>query len=169
MAQVSEEKYEVVAEGGEEITVQRVFCQKCQHYELMSPERAAKVNDENFLCSLCAPLPKGVVKAVRTFEQCGVCGEVMDPKNPVCFCPAKTKPLLTYSHTSKELKDPVTNKLKDAIEERKLQGFERKIIRNAKQEALDRQIRTDESLIELNSNIKKLINVFEKKEKKDPV
>jgi len=54
----------------------------------------------------------------------------------------------------------MTNRLQQEIEESKLQSHERKVVITAKQKVLDRQIRTDESLVELNSNIKKLIDIF---------
>ena len=157
---MSKETYEISGDGtGEEIEVQRVICTKCGHYEFMTPAEASKI-DDSFQCPLCYT-PPGVHNVVKTYEQCGVCGEVMRPDKK-CFCPEKIKPTLQYYHKSDELKNPVTKRLEEEIEEGKLQTMEKKIVRNAKREAEERQIRMDE-------NLQKLVELQLKKERKDAV
>ena len=50
--------------------------------------------------------------------------------------------------------------MEQEIEESKLQGHALKLMRNAKLEEQDRKVRVDENLIELNSNMKKLITIY---------
>ena len=108
---------------------------------------------------LCST-PEGVKRIVKEYVQCGECGEVYDPRNPKCFCPEKTKPTFEYYHKSKELKTPTTKRLEQQIEEGKLQTIERKVVRNAKREAVERQIRMDE-------NLQNLVELLSKKEKEN--
>jgi len=147
-------------EEGEEIDVVKVICSKCDAYEFMSPDDAAKVNDSTFKCTLCYN-PSGVVKLVKNFIKCAACGQTMGPDRK-CFCPEENKPMLTWYHKSNELKNPTANRLEEQIEESKMQGLERKIVRNAKKEKLDREIRMDE-------NLQKLVNILLEKEKKDAI
>ena len=158
---MSEETYEISPdETGEDIVVQRVICTKCGHYEFMTPAEASKV-DDSFKCTLCT-LPDGVKRVVKGYIQCGACGEVYDAKDPKCFCVEKPKPLLTYSHSSKELRNPVTKRAEEWVEEGQLRGEEQRIVRNAKREAVERQIRDSD-------NLAKLVELLSKKEVKNPV
>jgi len=142
---LSKETYVIAKDGeGEELEVVRAICNKCFHYELVSPEDAERINDLNFKCPLCWT-PPGVHKIVKTYEQCGNCGQVMGPDR-LCYCPEDNKPLMTFTHSSKELKNPATTRLEREIEEGKMQTFERKTVRTAKQQALDREIRMDKNL-----------------------
>ena len=152
------ETYEITEdETGEELLVQRVICTKCNAYEFMIPSKAAQV-DDSWRCKTCT-LPEGVTKSVRRFEQCSQCSEVYDVRDPKCFCFEKPKPLLTYSHSSKELMNPVTKRLENEIEEGKLQTEEKKIVRNSKREAIERQIRMDKNLEKLVELLSKEKNV----------
>jgi len=157
------ETWEISADDtGEEVEVQRVICTKCGHYEFLTPEEAKSVNDSNFKCPLCW-VPEGVHKIVKMYEQCGTCGEVMGSgPDRKCFCPEKTKPALTWYHKSEELKNPLTTRIEEEIEDGKLKTLERKVVRNARQEEFKRKVRVDKNLIELNSNIKKLVDVIGK-------
>jgi len=149
---MSKETYVISGdETGEEIEVIRVICTKCEHYEFMSPEEASKVNDSTFKCPLCSS-PKGVVKAVKTYVKCAACGEVMDPISMKCFCPEENKPLLTWLDKNATAKRQ--------IEDGKIRTLEAKIVRTAKQEKYDREVRTDE-------NLEKLVELLLKKEGKD--
>jgi len=148
--------YVISGDGtGEEIEVTRVICTKCEHYEFMSPEEASKVDDSTFKCPLCSS-PEGVVRVVKNYVKCAACGEVMGPDRK-CFCPEENKPLLTWVDNSK---NSTTKKISEEIEESKLQGLERKVVRNAKQERLEREKRMDE-------NLQKLVELLLKKEGKD--
>jgi len=153
------ETYEITDDGtGEEIVVQRVICTKCNHYILLSPKDAAKI-DDSWKCELCT-LPEGITKSVRTeFTMCGSCGQVFNNKNRKCFCVDKPKPMFSYYHTSKELKNPVTKRMEDAIEEGKLQTVERKIVRNARKEEYDRKVRVDHNLDKNNIILQMIHNI----------
>ncbi len=142
---------------GTEVLVQRVICTKCSHFEFMDPSKAAKLND-SWNCPLCT-LPAGVVKSVRKYEQCSSCGQVFDPRDPKCFCPEKIEPTLTFSHDSKELKNPITKRLEQQIEAGKLDSLERKIVYNAKQEDFDRKIRMDVNLDKNNIILQMMNNI----------
>jgi len=149
------EAYEITEdETGTDIVVVRVICQKCSHYILRSPVDAAKI-DDSFQCELCST-PENITKSVKTWERCGTCSQVYDPKSPECFCPNKTKPAFTYSHKSNELKDPTRKRLEDQIQEGKLQTLEKKIVRNVKLEAVEREKRMD-------TNLSKLVKIAEEK------
>jgi len=153
------ETYEITEdETGEDIVVQRVICTKCSHYKLMVPSEAAKL-DDSFSCELCTPPDDGITLSVRRYSQCSACSQVYDDRNPGCFCPEKNEPMLSYYHTSKELKDPVTNRLEDAIEEGKLQTVERKIVRNARKEEYDRKVRVDQNLDKNNVILQMIHNI----------
>jgi len=142
---------------GEEIEVQRVICRSCSHYEFMDPAKAAKL-DDSWNCPLCA-LPDGITIGVRKLESCGNCDQVYDPKDARCFCPEKTQPTLTFSHDSKELKNPITKRLEQQIEAGKLESLERKIVRSAKQEDFDRKIRMDVNLDKNNIILQMMNNI----------
>jgi len=146
---MSEETYVIAKEGeGEELDVIKVICTKCEAFEYMSPEEAAKVNDSSFRCSVCSNQ-----KLVKSYVKCAACGTTMDPKTMKCWCPEVNKPLLTWYS-----KDSTNKRLNEEIDESKMQGLERKIVRNAKQEKLDREIRMD-------SNLQKLVDILLEKEK----
>lgn len=158
---MSEETYVISGDGtGTEIEVQDVICTKCGHYEYKIPDEAAKV-DDSFICNLCST-PDGVIRGVRKFEQCSVCSEVYDVKNPICFCPNEPKPLMTYYHKSNELKNPMVKRRDEEIEQGKLHTFEKNIVRTARQKDYDRQVRTDE-------NLDKLVKLLVKKENKHAI
>ncbi len=142
---------------GEEIEVIRVICRSCSHYEFMDPSKAAKL-DDTWDCPLCK-LPDGVTIGVRKFEQCATCGQVFDPKDPKCFCPEKIEPTLTFSHDSKELKNPITKRLEQQIEASKLDSLERRVVRSAKQEDFDRKIRMDVNLDKNNIILQMMNNI----------
>ncbi len=141
-------------ETGEEIEVQRVICNKCGHYEFSVPSKAAKL-DDTWDCPLCA-LPTGTI-GVRKLESCSNCSQVFDPRDPKCFCPEKIEHGLTFSHDSKELKNPMTKRLEQQIEAGKLDSLESKIVYNAKQADFDRKIRMDLNL-EKNNIILQMMN-----------
>ncbi len=142
-------------ETGTEVLVQRVICNICSHFEFIDPSKAAKL-DDTWSCPLCT-LPDGVTRSVRKYEQCSSCGQVYDPRDPKCFCPEKIEHMLTFSHDSKELKNPVTKRLEQQIEAGKLESLERKIVRSAKQEDFDRKARVDVNL-DKNNIILQMIN-----------
>lgn len=155
---MSKETYVIAKDGeGEELEVVKVHCSKCSAYEFVSPDEAKEINDENFQCKLCYN-PKGVVKLVKNYVTCGTCGQTMGPDR-TCWCPEENKPMLTWYDKSK---DSTNKRLEEQIEESKLQGLERKIVRNTKKEKLDREIRTDE-------NLQKLVELLLKKERKDAI
>jgi len=148
-------------ETGEEVEVQRAICIRCGAFEYVSLEKAKGLTDESYRCSLCWNAPGKI--SVKNYVACSKCGEVYDPKDPRCYCPSKTKPLLTWYHKSDKLKDPTAKRLSEQVEESKLQGLERKIVITAKQKEYERKIRVDKNLIELNKNIKKLVIVLGEK------
>lgn len=151
------ESYVISGDGtGEEIEVQKAICVRCGAYEFVSPAKAKLISDDNFKCSLCYTAP-GVVKAVQTFVTCSECGQTMDQYERKCFCVPENKPLLTWTNNSK---NSVTKKLAEAIEESKMQGLERKIVRTARQKQHDMEVRTDE-------NLQKLVELLLKKEEHD--
>ncbi len=153
---MSEETYVMSPDNtGTEVEVIRVICTKCSHYEFIDPSKAAKL-DDSWSCPLCT-LPDGVTIGVRKLEACSNCGQVYDPKDARCFCPEKTQPTLTFSHDSKELKNPMTKRLEQEIEASKLDSLERKIVYNAKKEDHDRKARVDVNL-DKNNIILQMIN-----------
>jgi len=154
---MSKETYVISGDGtGEEIKVVKAICVKCDAYEFVSLDKAKEINDENFKCTVC-----NTTKLVKSYVKCAACGQTMDPISMKCFCPEENKPLLTWYDKSK--KHPGVKRLEEEIEDGKIRTLERKIVRNAKQEELDRKIRVDKNLIELNKNIKQLVNVLREK------
>ena len=149
--------YVIAKDGeGEELEVVKVHCVLCDAFEYVLPDKAKKINDENYKCTLCST-PKGVVKLVKNWIKCAQCGQTMGPDRK-CFCPQEDKPLLTWY----DKKDSMNKRLNEQIDESKMQGLERKIVVNAKKEKLDREIRMDE-------NLQKLVEILLKKEKKDAI
>jgi len=140
---------------GEELEVVKVICSKCDAYEFMSPANAAKVTDSSFQCSLCSN-PKGVVKLVKSYVKCAACGQTMDPISRLCYCIPENKPMLTWYNKPNE-KNPIAVRREQQIEESKLQGLERKVVRTARQKQHDMEVRTDE-------NLQKLVELLLKKE-----
>lgn len=141
---------------GEEIEVVRVFCTKCDHFEFKSIEEAAKISDLNFSCPLCSS-PEGIVRVVKNYTKCSSCGEVYSLENPVCYCIPENKPMLTWYHKSNE-RNPISMRHKEQIEDSKIRGLERKIVKTARQKQHDMEVRTDE-------NLQKLVELLLQKEK----
>jgi len=150
---MSEETYVMCGKDeGEEHLVQRSICVKCGAFEFVSLEKAKTLSDENFQCSICYT-PPGVVKAVQTFVTCGQCGTTMGPDR-TCYCIPENKPLLRWLDT-----DATAKRLEEQIEESKMQGLQQKIIRNAKQEELDRKVRMDLNLDKNNVILQMIHNI----------
>jgi len=146
--------YVIAKEGeGKQLDVVKVICQKCEGFEYVSLDKAKGINDENFKCTVC-----NNQKLVKSYVKCASCGQTMNPISMTCWCPQQDKPLLTWYS-----KDPTNKRLNEQIEDGKIRTLERKIVRNAKQEEFDRKIRVDKNLIELNKNIKQLVNVLGEK------
>jgi len=152
------EVYEMAPDGetGEDVLVQKITCSKCGHFEYFIPSEVEKLTDDSFECKLCSN-PDKVFRGIKEFVQCGVCSQVFSSDKPECFCPDKTKPMLTFYNKSK--KSPVTKRLEDSIEEEKMQSMERKLVRSAKEQEFERKKRTDE-------NLEKLVGLLMDKEKK---
>lgn len=151
--------YVIAREGeGEELTVIKVHCSLCDAFEYVLPDKTKEISDENYKCTLCSN-PKGVVKLVKNYVKCAACGQTMG-EDRKCFCPQEDKPMLTWYDKSK--KDPAGKRLEEEIEDGKIRTLERKIVINAKQEKMDREIRMDE-------NLQKLVELLLKKEKKNAV
>jgi len=146
----------------QEETLRTITCPHCKHMTLYSEQEAIRIynelkenNDEGFKCELCY-VPKGTVKVVKFYEQCGKCLQVYDRKNAMCFCDEPTKSSIRFTIDPKGVwrknKNVREERIKDEIEISKAETKVKRKIRNY-HEAKD--VRE-----ELNTNLLKKICVL---------
>ena len=138
----------------QELQVQDLVCKQCRHIVRMEPFTIQKILAETmaqgvYKCPLCY-YPKGVHKIVRTYEQCGTCHQVMDPKDLTCLCIWKDnqKPGIRFVIDPKNVwrKDPKTITRDREVEEGKINSLMRKKQRQIIKEDIERKQKDSKNL-----------------------
>jgi len=154
------ERYDIVEEGGEEVTVVKVFCKRCPDYTLHTPEEAKRLEDnwESFQCAnvdCVTNVKPGHAKLVTTTEICGACGKPYSRLGErFCYCP--TKPIKAvkrvydpFHKINSNTSDPVIQQVKNDIENSKTSRLLANKVRRARNEPLEIQKKTLALLEEL--------------------